>query len=330
MKRVNLAIVGATGMVGQTFLQVLEDLDVPVGELVLLASQRTAGQTVSFKGRDYTVELLTPQALDPARFQYALFSAGGSVSTEYAPLAAKAGITVIDNSSAWRMDPAVPLVVPEVNFDAIGPQDHLIANPNCSTIQSVLPLKVLHDLFGLSRVVYTTYQAVSGSGYRGTADLARTQRGEKPAFYRHPIADNCLPEIDVLLPIGYTKEEQKMIDETRKILGDDAMAVSATCVRVPVRNGHSVAINVTTKRPFDLDQLHEALAAAPGIGLRIEPENYPTARQASGQDLVLVGRIRPDDSFPNTLHLWTVADNIRKGAATNAVQILMKCMEARS
>lgn len=330
MSKVNVAIVGATGMVGSTFLKVLEDLKVPVDDLILLASEKSVGKKVLFRGREYEVELLNEDALDPARFSYALFSAGGGVSTQYAPIAASRGITVIDNSSAWRMDPKVPLVVPEINFDAIGEDDHLIANPNCSTIQSVLPLKVIHDLFTVRRVVYTTYQAVSGSGFKGIADLDRTLAGEDAAFYRHPIAGNCLPEIDVFLDNGYTKEEQKMIEETRKILGDDTMAVSATCVRVPVRNGHSVAMNVTTEQPLNLDLLIEALAAAEGIRVTGDNELYPTARQASGQDQVLVGRLRIDDSFPNTLHLWNVADNIRKGAATNAVQILMKLLEVRS
>ena len=330
MNKVNVAVVGATGMVGSTFLKVLEDLQVPVGELVVLASERSVGKKVQFKGQDYEVELLTEEAFDPKRFQYALFSAGGGVSTHFAPIAARAGITVIDNSSAWRMDPNVPLVVPEVNFSAIGPDDHLIANPNCSTIQSVLPLKVIDDLFGVRRVVYTTYQAVSGSGFKGTHDLERTLRGEAPQFYRHPMANNVLPEIDVFLDNGYTKDEQKMIDETRKILENDAIAVSATCVRVPVANSHSVAMNVTTERPLDMELLRRTLAATPGIRYTGENEAYPTPLQATGQDDVLVGRLRLDDSFPNTLHLWCVADNIRKGAASNAVQILKRLMEVRS
>lgn len=330
MDKINVAIVGATGMVGSTFLKVLSDLDVPIGRLTLLASEKSAGRKVMFKDKEYIVELLTEEALDPSRFQYALFSAGGSVSQKYAPIARDRGITVIDNSSAWRMDPDVPLVVPEVNFDAIGPDDHLIANPNCSTIQSVLPLKVIDDLFGVKRVVYTTYQAVSGSGFKGVQDLERTREGEAPAFYRHPIFDNCLPEIDVFLENGYTKEEQKMIDETRKILGKEDIAVSATCVRVPVKNGHSVAMNITTERTLDLEKLKDALDSADGIRFYRDPEEYPTAREASDQDLVLVGRLRLDESFPNTLHLWDTADNIRKGAAANAVQILKKLTEDRS
>lgn len=330
MDKIDLAIVGATGMVGSTFLQVLSDYEVPIGRLTLLASEKSVGRKIMFKGQEYEVELLDEQALDPDRFQYALFSAGGSVSLEFAPIARARGITVIDNSSAWRMDPSVPLVVPEVNFDAIGPDDRLIANPNCSTIQSVLPLKVIDDLFGVKRVVYTTYQAVSGSGFKGVQDLERTSTGEAPAFYRHRIADNCLPEIDVFLENGYTKEEQKMIDETKKILGKDDIAVSATCVRVPVKNGHSVAMNVTTERELDLAKLEDALDSAEGIRFYRAPQEYPTAREASGQDLVLVGRLRRDESFPNTLNLWDTADNIRKGAAANAVQILIKLMEARS
>lgn len=328
MNKINVAIVGATGMVGRTFIHVLEDLEVPIGELTLLASEKSAGKKVVFRGKELTVETLTEEALDPQRFQYALFSAGAGVSLRFAPVAASRGITVIDNSSAFRMDPQIPLVVPEVNFSAIGPQDRLIANPNCSTIQCMLALKVTHELFGLSRVVYTTYQAVSGSGYKGVEDLERTQKGEAPQFYPQPIADNCLPHIDVFLDSGYTKEEQKMVDETRKILDLPGLPVSATCVRVPVKNGHSVALNVTTEKPLDLPLLAKTLASTEG--LRFYPEGYPTAREASGQDLVLLGRMRRDDSFPNTFHLWTVADNIRKGAATNAVQILMKLMEERA
>ncbi len=323
MNSVNVAIVGATGMVGRTFLKVLEDHKVPVGTIVFLASEKSAGSKLTFNGKEYTVELLTEEAFDPDRFQYALFSAGGSVSTKFAPIAAARGITVIDNSSAWRMDPAVPLIVPEVNFDDLG-GSHLIANPNCSTIQSVYPLAVVDKLFNATRVVYNTYQAVSGSGLKGVQDLERTLAGEAPQFYAKPIANNCLPHIDDFLPNGYTKEEKKMIDETRKILGKPELAVTATCVRVPVMNGHSVSINVTCEKEINMPALLDALEASEGIILY--REGYPTALDASGRDEILVGRVRIDESEKNTINMWCVADNVRKGAATNAVQILERMM----
>lgn len=326
LDKLNLAIVGATGMVGRTFITVLEEMDLPVGNLVLLASERSAGKKVVFRGKEYEVEKLTEESFDRDRFQYALFSAGGSVSAAFAPIASREGITVIDNSSHWRMHDDVPLVVPEINQSAV--KDHLlISNPNCSTIQSVLPLKVIHDLYQVERVVYTTYQAVSGSGQKGVEDLSRTRNGEEASFYPKVIADNCLPQIDVFQEDGYTKEEQKMIDETRKILEDEKMQVSATCVRVPVINGHSVAMNVTCKEPIDYGVLRKALSEAEGI--TFYDKDYPTARDASGQDQVLVGRLRKDPSFKNTLHLWCVADNIRKGAASNALQILKRIWEER-
>ena len=324
MDRLNVAIVGATGMVGRTFLKVLEEMELPLGELVLLASERSAGKEVLFRNEEYTIEELREESFDPERFQYALFSAGAAVSRTYAPMARDRGITVIDNSSFWRMEEDVPLVVPEINMEHIKGK-RLISNPNCSTIQSVLPLKVIHDLFQVKRVVYTTYQAVSGSGQKGVMDLERTRRGENPAFYPKPMADNCLPHIDVFLPDGSTKEEQKMVDETRKILGEPHLKVSATCVRVPVLNGHSVAMNVTCEKPLDFSLLKEELKKAEGMVFY--EEGYPTARDADGQDKVLVGRLRRDESEENTLHLWVVADNIRKGAASNAVQILKKLWE---
>lgn len=323
MNKVNVAIVGATGMVGRTFLKVLEDHQVPIGTIVFLASEKSAGSTLTFNGREYPVELLNEAAFDPERFQYALFSAGGSVSKEFAPIAAAKGITVIDNSSAWRMDPAVPLVVPEVNFSALG-DAHIVANPNCSTIQSVYPLAVVDRLFSARRVIYNTYQAVSGSGLKGVQDLERTLAGEAPKFYAKPIANNCIPHIDDFLPTGYTKEEQKMIDETRKILGKPDLAVTATCVRVPVMNGHSVSINVTCDKPIDLPALLDALEGSEGIVLY--REGYPTALDVTGRDEIMVGRVRLDDSEKNTINLWCVADNVRKGAATNAVQILERMM----
>ena len=326
MDKLNLAIVGATGMVGRTFLTVLEEMELPLGNLVLLASKRSAGQKVLFQGKEYMVEELTEDSFDRNRFQYALFSAGGSISEIYAPVATRNGITVIDNSSQWRMDEKVPLVVPEINRKAIG-EHLLISNPNCSTIQSVLPLKVIHDLYEVERVAYTTYQAVSGSGQKGVEDLLGTREGKAPSFYPKIISDNCLPQIDVFLEDGYTKEEQKMVEETRKILENEKMKITATCVRVPVLNGHSVAMNVTCKREIDYEELGRALASAEGI-LYYETD-YPTARDAAGQDQVLVGRLRKDESLHNSLHLWCVADNVRKGAASNAVQILKSIWEER-
>ena len=314
-------------MVGRTFLKVLEDHQVPIGTIVFLASEKSAGSTLVFNGKDYPVELLNEAAFDPTRFQYALFSAGGAVSKEFAPIAAAKGITVIDNSSAWRMDPAVPLVVPEVNFNDLG-EAKIIANPNCSTIQSVYPLAVIDGLFGAQRVIYNTYQAVSGSGLKGVRDLEGTLAGETPGFYPKPIASNCIPQIDDFLPSGYTNEEQKMIDETRKILGKPDLAVTATCVRVPVMNGHSVSMNVTCNTPIDLDVLLDAFDESDGIVLY--REGYPTALDVSGKDEIMVGRVRLDDSAPNTLNLWCVADNVRKGAATNAVQILERMMNNES
>ncbi|MFH5834788.1 aspartate-semialdehyde dehydrogenase [Proteiniclasticum sp. C24MP] len=326
MDKLNLAIVGATGMVGRTFLTVLEEMELPLGNLVLLASERSAGKKVLFQGKEIEVEELTEGSFDKERFQYALFSAGGSISEIYAPIATQNGITVIDNSSQWRMHEEVPLVVPEINMKAV--EDHLlISNPNCSTIQSVLPLKVIHDLYQVERVAYTTYQAVSGSGQKGVEDLLGTRAGKEPSFYPKVISDNCLPQIDVFLEDGYTKEEQKMVDETRKILEDEKMKVTATCVRVPVLNGHSVAMNVTCREKIDYEALRKALASSEGI-IYYETD-YPTARDATGQDQVLLGRLRKDESLDNSLHLWCVADNIRKGAASNAVEILKRVWEER-
>ncbi|HSL85390.1 MAG TPA: aspartate-semialdehyde dehydrogenase, partial [Bacteroidales bacterium] len=321
MDKLNVAIVGATGMVGRTFLEVLEEMNLPIGNLGLFASGKSAGNKVMFKGQEFIIEELSEESLDPKRYQYALFSAGSSVSSAYGKTASQNGITVIDNSSFFRMEKEVPLIVPEINMEQA--KGHkLISNPNCSTIQSVVPLKVIHDLFKVKRVVYTTYQAVSGSGQKGLEDLQRTQKGEEPMFYPVPIADNCIPHIDVFLEDGSTKEEQKMIEETRKILGDENLKVSATCVRVPVSNGHSVAMNVTCESEPDLNLLKKALKKAEGIVYY--EEGYPTALDAVGQDKVLVGRLRNDNSEDNTISLWVVADNVRKGAASNAVQILKK------
>ena len=322
-KKPNLAVVGATGLVGSTFLKVLEERNFPFENLYLMASAKSAGTTLSFKGKSYVVEELNEHSFDKP-IDIALFSAGGSASEKYAPIAAAHGTVVVDNSSAWRMDDTVPLVVPEVNASDIAWNKGIIANPNCSTIQAVVPLKPLHDKYTIKRIVYSTYQAVSGSGLKGITDLKEGLAGSKaPKNYPHPIANNCLPHIDVFLENGYTKEEMKMIKETHKILGDDTIKVTATTVRVPVFDCHSESINVEFEKPFDIDELKALLASSPGVVMQDDPENnvYPLALNAAGKDEVFVGRVRRDFSVDNGINMWVVADNIRKGAATNAVQI---------
>ena len=328
MKKYNIAVVGATGMVGRTFLKVLEELNLPVENYYLMASARSAGSKLTFMGKEYVVEELTETSFDKD-IDIALFSAGGSTSEKFAPIAASKGVVVIDNSSAWRMDPEVPLVVPEVNPDDIKWNKGIIANPNCSTIQAMVALKPLHDKYKIKRVVYSTYQAVSGAGVAGWNDLENGLKGEAPKKFPHPIAGNCLPHIDVFLPNGYTKEEMKMVNETRKILGDDSIKITATTVRVPVFNSHSESINVEFYNQFDLDELKQVLASAPGIIIEDDPENdvYPLAINAAGKNETFVGRIRRDESVESGVNLWVVADNIRKGAATNAVQIAQTLIE---
>lgn len=325
MKQYRVAVVGATGMVGRKFLQVLEERKLPVSEYFLFASKRSAGTQVTFMGKPYTVRELTDTAFEDLHVDIALFSAGAGTSKHFAPIVAASGAVVIDNSSCWRMDPDVPLVVPEVNPDAIPGyrKKGIIANPNCSTIQAMVPLKPLHDAYGLKRVIYSTYQAVSGAGQQGYLDLQNGLKGEAPQKFPHPIAGNCLPHIDVFLGNGYTKEEQKMIDETRKILSLPELAVTATTVRVPVFHGHSESINVEFERPFDLAELRALLEKAPGLVVMDDVANnvYPMAITAEDTDPVYVGRIRRDFSIENGINFWCVADNIRKGAATNAVQI---------
>lgn len=325
MKQYRVAVVGATGMVGRKFLQVLEERKLPVSEYFLFASKRSAGTQVTFMGKPYTVRELTDTAFEDLHVDIALFSAGAGTSKHFAPIVAASGAVVIDNSSCWRMDPDVPLVVPEVNPDAIPGyrKKGIIANPNCSTIQAMVPLKPLHDAYGLKRVIYSTYQAVSGAGQQGYLDLQNGLKGEAPQKFPHPIAGNCLPHIDVFLDNGYTKEEQKMIDETRKILSLPELAVTATTVRVPVFHGHSESINVEFERPFDLAELRVLLEKAPGLVVMDDVANnvYPMAITAEDTDPVYVGRIRRDFSIENGINFWCVADNIRKGAATNAVQI---------
>lgn len=317
-----VAIVGATGLVGGTFLKVLEERDLGITDLLLFASSRSAGKKVNFRGKKYTVEELNEDSFKGRGIDIALFSAGGGTSLKYAPLAAQEGVLVIDNSSAWRMHEDVPLVVPEVNLEAALQHKGIIANPNCSTIQCMAPLKAL-EKYGIKRVVYSTYQAVSGTGYKGVQDLEEGLKGNPPKTYPHQIVNNCLPHIDVFLEDGYTKEEKKMVDETRKILGLPNLPVTATCVRVPVMNSHSVSINVELENDFDIEEVKRELAQTNGVVLldRVAENIYPLANDATGKDEVFVGRVRRDNSVKYGINLWTVADNIRKGAATNAVQI---------
>ncbi|HHV98527.1 MAG TPA: aspartate-semialdehyde dehydrogenase [Clostridiaceae bacterium] len=322
MKKVNIAIVGATGMVGRTFIKVLEERNLPIENIYFFASSRSAGSKISFKGQEYTVEELNENSFD-RKIDIALFSAGASASEKFAPIAASKGCVVVDNSSAWRMDPKVPLVVPEVNPQEVRKHNGIIANPNCSTIQAVVAIKPLHDKYTVKRIVYSTYQAVSGAGMKGYKDLEEGLKGAPPQKFPHPIAGNCLPHIDSFLPNGYTKEEVKMINETRKILGVPDLRITATTVRVPVFNGHSESINLEFEKQFDLDELKETLKNAPGVVVQDDPENnvYPMPINVSGRDETFVGRIRRDESVESGVNLWVVADNIRKGAATNAVQI---------
>lgn len=328
MKKVNLAVVGATGMVGRTFLKVLEERKLPIENIYFFSSSRSAGSTIVFDNKEYIVEELTEESFDRG-IDIALFSAGGSTSEKFSPIAASKGCVVVDNSSAWRMDPAVPLVVPEVNPEDIAWNKGIIANPNCSTIQAVVALKPLHDKYKIKRIVYTTFQAVSGAGMKGYTDLEEGLKGEPPKKFPHPIACNVLPHIDVFLPNGYTKEEIKMVNETRKIIGDQSLKITATTARVPVFNGHSESINVEFEKQFDLDELREVLRKAPGVIVQDDPMNnvYPMPIYTSGKDETFVGRIRRDESVESGVNLWVVADNIRKGAATNAVQIAQELIK---
>lgn len=318
-----IAIVGATGMVGRTFLKVLAERQLPADRYILFASARSAGKKLTFLGEEYTVEELTDENIKDRGIDIALFSAGASISKQFAPVFAEEGAVVIDNSSAWRMDPDIPLVVPEVNPRDILKHHGIIANPNCSTIQAVVALQPLEIAYGIKRVIYSTYQAVSGAGMGGYADLEEGLKGNAPQKFPHPIAGNCLPHIDVFLENGYTKEEIKMVNETRKIMGLPDLPVTATCVRVPVFHGHSESINVELEGSYDLAELKDVLLNAPGIIIQDDPsENlYPMPIVAEDTDPVYVGRIRRDESVENGVNLWVVSDNIRKGAATNTVQI---------
>ncbi|MDU7547529.1 aspartate-semialdehyde dehydrogenase [Clostridium perfringens] len=315
----NVAIVGATGNVGRKFLEILEERNFPVKELYLFASKRSVGKTLKFKGEDVLVEELCEANIENKKIDFALFSAGGSVSLEFAPIFAKHGAVVIDNSSAWRMDKEVPLVVPEVNPEDVKWHKGIIANPNCSTIQAMVALKPLYDKYGIKRIVYSTYQAVSGAGIQGILDL---QEGTTKKF-PYPILGNVIPHIDVFLDNGYTKEEIKMIEETKKILHDDNLRITATTVRVPVLNAHSESINVELNSEFELENVVDLFNSSKGIIVHDDVENlkYPTPLELSGKDEVFIGRIRRDFSLDNGLNLWVVADNIRKGAALNAIQI---------
>lgn len=321
---IRCAIVGATGLVGSTFLKVLEEKKLPIDEYVLLASKKSAGKEVIFMNKKYIVEELTKDTFLNNIFNYALFSAGSEISLEYSPIAANNGCIVIDNSSAFRMKDNVPLVVPEVNKEMIEKNNGIIANPNCSTIQAVIPLKVLHERYTLKRVIYSTYQAVSGAGIKGIKDLENTSKGNRATKFIYPIFNNCLPHIDVFLENDYTKEEMKMILETRKILNLPNLNITATCVRVPVKNCHCESINVEFEQEFDILELKQLLNKKDGIVVLddIKKNIYPLPTFVDGKDDVFVGRIRRDYSVKNGLNFWCVADNIRKGAATNAVQIL--------
>lgn len=320
---IKVAVIGASGLVGSTILEIIEKHDVQFDELTLFASARSAGKEVPFKGEQLVIRELTEEVTKEP-FDYVLMSAGGETSKHYSPLFEENGAIVIDNSSAWRMDPEIDLVVPEVNRPSLNRK--IIANPNCSTIQSVSPLKIMQDAFGLKRVAYTTYQSVSGSGWAGIEDLKRGERGEEPLNYPYPIYDNVLPHIDDFLENGYTKEEEKMINETRKILNMSDLPVTATCVRVPVTSSHSVAMNVTLEKEATVEEVQNAFRNKENIGiiLKDDPQNleYPTPLDAAGEEGIFVGRIRKDETLENTFHIWSVSDNILKGAALNAVQIL--------
>lgn len=328
MKKYNVAVAGATGMVGRKMLQVLEEQDFPINNLYLFASQKSAGKKMKYKDKEYTVEELKEDSFDRG-IDIALFSAGASTSLKFAPIAALKGTVVIDNSSAWRMDESVPLVVPEVNPEDVKWNKGIIANPNCSTIQAVVALKPLYDRYGIKRIVYSTYQSVSGPGMGGYNDLLNGYKGESPKKMIYPIAGNCIPHIDVFLPNGYTKEEVKMIEETRKIMHDKNLRITATTVRVPVFYCHSESINVELNKDFDIDELRKLLSESKGIIVQDNPDKneYPMAIYCADKDDVFVGRIRRDESVDYGINMWVVADNIRKGAATNAVQIAKLLIE---
>ena len=328
MKKFKIAIVGATGLVGRSVIKVLEEKKLPIETYGLFATKNSAGKTIEILGQNYVIQELTENSFKSG-YDFAIFAAGGEISKKFAPIAKENGCIVIDNSSYFRMNDNVPLVVPEVNFEDVFTHKGIIANPNCSTIQAMLPLKALEDKYRIKRIVYSTYQAVSGAGKDALSDLENTDGSVPLKKFPHPIYNNCLPHIDVFLDNGYTKEEEKMINETRKILKKPDLKVTATCVRVPVENSHSESINVELENNFELGDVIDTLKTYPGIVLLDDTQNnvYPIATIANNHDDVYVGRIRRDESVGNGLNIWVVADNIRKGAASNAVQIVEKLIE---
>jgi aspartate-semialdehyde dehydrogenase len=329
MEKYNVGVVGATGLVGREMIRMLEKRNFPLANLRLFASQRSRGKTLKFKQKEIVVEELTPSSFQSGKLNIALFSAGASISREYAPLAAQEGIFVIDNSSAWRMEPEVPLVVPEINPHTLSKEKKIIANPNCSTIQMVVVLAPLHRIARIKRIVVSTYQAVSGAGQKAVVELEEQVRNiacgkkVKPKVFPHQIAYNCIPQVDIFLENGYTKEEMKMVNETKKIMEDDSIAITATCVRVPIFRGHSEAVNIETERKITPEEARRILKKAEGIVVidDISKLKYPLATEAANKDETFVGRIREDRSIPNGLNMWIVSDNLLKGAALNAVQI---------
>ena len=327
MKKFKIAVVGATGLVGMSVLKVLEEKKLPIETYGLFATKNSAGKILSILGKNYIVQELNEKSFDSG-YDFAIFAAGGDIAQKYAPIAVEHGCIVVDNSSHFRMFEDVPLVVPEVNFEDVYNNKGIIANPNCSTIQAMLPLKALEDKYKIKRIVYSTYQAVSGAGKEALCDLENTDGSKPLKKFPHPIYNNCLPHIDVFMDNGYTKEELKMINETRKILHRPDLKITATTVRVPVSNSHSESINIEFENDFELDELKTTLKSFPNLILLDDPKSnlYPMAIDATGHDEVFVGRVRRDDSVKSGINLWVVADNIRKGAASNAVQIVEKLM----
>jgi len=325
-----VAVVGATGLVGQVMLKVLAERNFPVTELYPVASEKSVGKEVEFKGKKYKViSMKDAIALKPA---IAIFSAGGSTSLEWAPEFAKAGITVVDNSSAWRMDKDKKLVVPEINANILTKDDKIIANPNCSTIQMVVALAPLHNKYKAKRLVISTYQSVTGTGVKAVAQMENERAGiTGPMAYPHVIDKNCIPQCDVFTENGYTKEEMKLVNETKKIIGDDSIRVTATAVRVPVSGGHSECVNVEFEHEFEVSDVRKILSESPGIIVQDDPSKslYPMPRTSANRDEVFVGRIRRDETQPKTLNFWVVSDNLRKGAATNAIQIAEYLLEKK-
>lgn len=325
-----VAVVGATGLVGTKMLQVLTERNFPITELIPVASEKSVGKKITFKDKEYTI--VSMQSAIDAKPNVAIFSAGGSTSLEWAPKFAEAGITVIDNSSAWRMDSDKKLVVPEVNAEVLTPKDKIIANPNCSTIQLVVVLKPLHEKYKIKRVVVSTYQSVTGTGVKAVNQLMNERKGiEGEMAYKYQIDLNAIPHIDVFLDNGYTKEEMKMTNETKKIMGDDSISLTATCVRIPTIGGHSESVNIEFENDFDVEEVKSLLSKTPGLVLHDDVAHfvYPMPINAHDKDDTFVGRIRRDETQPKTMNCWVVSDNLRKGAATNAVQIAEYLMEKK-